>query len=127
MADRMDAPDGPSGDAPRIAIAAGGTAGHVVPALAIDGRDPPRYAVVGRPVPRETGKLDRADARARLGLPADGPCLLVFGGSLGARTINLAALDAFGAAAPCSVLHASGRRDYDELRTRLDQLGSPAH
>src|SRR5204863_5550236 len=29
--------------------------------------------------------------------------------------------------APCSVLHASGRRDYDDLRARLDALGSPPH
>src|SRR3954466_989701 len=35
MADREDALDPSRGDAPRIAIAAGGTAGHVVPALAI--------------------------------------------------------------------------------------------
>jgi UDP-N-acetylglucosamine--N-acetylmuramyl-(pentapeptide) pyrophosphoryl-undecaprenol N-acetylglucosamine transferase len=96
-------------------------------AFPIDGRDPPRYEVVGRPVPRGTGTADRAAARARFGLPADGPCLLVFGGSLGARTINYAAIDAFGAAAPCSVLHASGQRDYDDLRARLDALGSPPH
>src|SRR4029079_6897388 len=42
-------------------------------------------------------------------------------------TINHAAIDAFGGAAPCSVLHACGRRDYDELRTRLEELGSPDH
>jgi UDP-N-acetylglucosamine--N-acetylmuramyl-(pentapeptide) pyrophosphoryl-undecaprenol N-acetylglucosamine transferase len=96
-------------------------------AFPIDGREPPRYEVVGRPVPRGTGTADRAAARARFGLPADGPCLLVFGGSLGARSVNYAAIDAFGAAAPCSVLHASGRRDYDDLRARLDALGSPPH
>jgi UDP-N-acetylglucosamine--N-acetylmuramyl-(pentapeptide) pyrophosphoryl-undecaprenol N-acetylglucosamine transferase len=96
-------------------------------AFPIDGREPPRYEVVGRPVPRGTGTADRAAARARFGLPADGPCLLVFGGSLGARTINNAAIDAFGAAAPCPVLHASGRRDYDDLRARLEALGSPPH
>jgi UDP-N-acetylglucosamine--N-acetylmuramyl-(pentapeptide) pyrophosphoryl-undecaprenol N-acetylglucosamine transferase len=96
-------------------------------AFPIDGREPPHYEVVGRPVPRGTGTADRAAARARFGLPADGPCLLVFGGSLGARTINYAAIDAFGAAAPCSVLHASGRRDYDDLRARLEALGSPLH
>ena len=55
------------------------------------------------------------------------PCLLVFGGSLGARRLNHAALDAFGSAAPCSVLHACGHRDYDELRARLEELGSPPH
>jgi UDP-N-acetylglucosamine--N-acetylmuramyl-(pentapeptide) pyrophosphoryl-undecaprenol N-acetylglucosamine transferase len=66
-------------------------------------------------------------ALARFGLPYDRPCLLVFGGSLGARTLNLAAIDAFGRGAPCSVLHACGRRDYEELRHRLDELGSPEH
>src|SRR3954447_3483896 len=96
-------------------------------AFPIDGRDGDRYEVVGRPVPRSTGAVDRADALARFELPPDRQCLLVFGGSLGARTINDAAIEAFGATAPCSVLHACGRRDYDELRKRLDQLGSPRH
>jgi UDP-N-acetylglucosamine--N-acetylmuramyl-(pentapeptide) pyrophosphoryl-undecaprenol N-acetylglucosamine transferase len=96
-------------------------------AFPIEGRDGQRYEVVGRPVPRGTGTVDQGEARRRFGLPADERCLLVFGGSLGARTINFAALEAFGRAAPCSVLHASGRRDYDELRARLDELGSPGH
>jgi UDP-N-acetylglucosamine--N-acetylmuramyl-(pentapeptide) pyrophosphoryl-undecaprenol N-acetylglucosamine transferase len=96
-------------------------------AFPLSSRSGPRYEVVGRPVPRATGKVDRVDARQRFGLPADRACLLVFGGSLGARTINVAALDAFGRASPCSVLHACGRRDYDELRARLDALGSPPH
>src|SRR3954447_18587731 len=56
-------------------------------AFPIAGRDGPRYAVVRRPVPRATGKVDRAAALERFGLPADQHCLLVFGGSLGARTI----------------------------------------
>jgi UDP-N-acetylglucosamine--N-acetylmuramyl-(pentapeptide) pyrophosphoryl-undecaprenol N-acetylglucosamine transferase len=93
----------------------------------IAGRDGPKYVVSGRPVPASTGKADRAAARARFGIAGDVQCLLVFGGSLGARSLNHAAIDAFGAAAPCIVLHASGRRDYDELRARLDQLGSPPH
>ena len=96
-------------------------------AFPIAGRGGDRYEVVGRPVPRATGSIDRAEARARLGLPAGGECLLVFGGSLGARSLNHAAIDAFGAAAPCAVLHACGRRDYDELRDRLAALGDPGH
>jgi UDP-N-acetylglucosamine--N-acetylmuramyl-(pentapeptide) pyrophosphoryl-undecaprenol N-acetylglucosamine transferase len=96
-------------------------------AFPIEGRSGARYEVVGRPVPRGTGMADRDEARRRFGLPLDQPCLLVFGGSLGARTINEAALAAFGSTAPCSVLHASGRRDYDDLRARLDALGSPDH
>ena len=96
-------------------------------AFPVEGRTGGRYEVVGRPVPSGTGSTDRAAARERLGLPPDGECLLVFGGSLGARTLNLAAVDAFGAAAPCTVLHASGRRDYEELRARLAELGDPGH
>jgi len=97
-------------------------------------RDGSRYLVTGRPVPAGTGSADAAAARARLGVPAHGPCLLVFGGSLGARSLNEAAVEAFGATAPaggapapCSVLHTCGRRDYDALRARLDALGSPEH
>jgi UDP-N-acetylglucosamine--N-acetylmuramyl-(pentapeptide) pyrophosphoryl-undecaprenol N-acetylglucosamine transferase len=93
----------------------------------LEGREGSRYVVSGRPVPAGTGQADRAAARRRFDIPDDERCLLVFGGSLGARTLNYAALDAFGGAAPCTVLHASGRRDYDDLRARLDALGSPPH
>jgi UDP-N-acetylglucosamine--N-acetylmuramyl-(pentapeptide) pyrophosphoryl-undecaprenol N-acetylglucosamine transferase len=86
-----------------------------------------KWVVSGRPVPAATGRADRAGARARFGIGADEPCVLVFGGSLGARRLNDAAVDAFGAGSPCSVLHASGRRDHDDLRRHLDELGSPPY
>ena len=54
-------------------------------------------------------------------------CLLVFGGSLGAKRLNDAALDAFGAASPCAVLHACGHRDHEDLAGRLEELGAPPH
>ena len=96
-------------------------------AFPIEGLEPPRYLLTGRPVPPLTGKVDRAEARARFGIADGEQCLLVFGGSLGARSLNMAAIDAFGEAAPCTVLHASGRRDHPELRARLVALGSPEH
>jgi UDP-N-acetylglucosamine--N-acetylmuramyl-(pentapeptide) pyrophosphoryl-undecaprenol N-acetylglucosamine transferase len=102
-------------------------AARVCLAFPIEGRRGAKWLVTGRPVPRGTQEGDQAAARARLGVPVDSPCLLVFGGSLGAKRLNDAALDAFGAAAPCSVLHASGRRDHDALRARLVELGSPPH
>ncbi|HKP21987.1 MAG TPA: undecaprenyldiphospho-muramoylpentapeptide beta-N-acetylglucosaminyltransferase [Thermoleophilaceae bacterium] len=102
-------------------------AARVCLAFPIEGRRGSKWLVTGRPVPRGTGEGDQAEARARLGVPADGPCLLIFGGSLGARRLNDAAIEAFGAAAPCTVLHASGRRDYDDLLARLVELGSPPH
>jgi UDP-N-acetylglucosamine--N-acetylmuramyl-(pentapeptide) pyrophosphoryl-undecaprenol N-acetylglucosamine transferase len=102
-------------------------ASRVCLAFPIAGRTGRKWLVTGRPVPRGTESTDPTAARERLGLPPDGPCLLVFGGSLGARRLNDAALEAFGAAAPCAVVHAAGRRDYDDLHLRLGGLGSPAH
>jgi UDP-N-acetylglucosamine--N-acetylmuramyl-(pentapeptide) pyrophosphoryl-undecaprenol N-acetylglucosamine transferase len=96
-------------------------------AFPLPGREGGRYVVSGRALPAATGQVDRAAARRRFGLEGDALCLLIFGGSLGAKRLNHAALDAFGSAAPCFVLHASGRRDYEELRRRLDELGSPRH
>src|SRR5438270_3481502 len=96
-------------------------------AFPIEGRTGERYEMTGRPVPPGIGAADRATARARFGLPADGPCLLVFGGSIGALRLNEAALEAFGLEAPFSVLHVSGRRDFELLRGRLHELGPPPH
>ena len=103
------------------------TATRVFLAFPLAGRDGDRYAVVGRPIPAGTLTADHAAARERFGIPTGQRCLLVFGGSLGARTINDATLEAFGAAAPCAVIHACGRRDYDDLARRLKDLGSPPH
>jgi UDP-N-acetylglucosamine--N-acetylmuramyl-(pentapeptide) pyrophosphoryl-undecaprenol N-acetylglucosamine transferase len=96
-------------------------------AFPIEGREGPRWELSGRPVPAGTGSADRAAARERFGIAPGEACVLVFGGSLGARRLNDATLDAFGTAAPGAVLHASGRRDHDDLRRRLDELGSPPH
>jgi UDP-N-acetylglucosamine--N-acetylmuramyl-(pentapeptide) pyrophosphoryl-undecaprenol N-acetylglucosamine transferase len=99
-----------------------GRAERVCLAFPLEGRTDSRYLVTGRPVPWVGGsESDRAAARAQFGLGEGETCVLVFGGSLGARSINEAAVDAF-ADAPFRVLHACGRRDYAALRERL---GSP--
>jgi UDP-N-acetylglucosamine--N-acetylmuramyl-(pentapeptide) pyrophosphoryl-undecaprenol N-acetylglucosamine transferase len=104
------------------------SARRVFLAFPLEGRTGELYEVVGRPVPTGTGSADPAAARRRFGLAEGGPpCLLVFGGSIGARSLNEAAIEAFGAEAPCQVLHASGRRDHADLRRRLDALGAPPH
>lgn len=89
-------------------------------AFPIDGRSAPRFLVTGRPVPPPVE--DRAAARARFGIPADARCVVVFGGSLGARSINEAAVDGLGEL-DCWVLHASGHRDYEALRPRVPATG----
>jgi UDP-N-acetylglucosamine--N-acetylmuramyl-(pentapeptide) pyrophosphoryl-undecaprenol N-acetylglucosamine transferase len=93
----------------------------------LEGRTGHKYRVVGRPVPAGTSSGDRAAARERFGIGREERCLLVFGGSLGARSINRAAVEAFGAAAPCAVLHACGRRDHAELAASLARKGDAAH
>jgi UDP-N-acetylglucosamine--N-acetylmuramyl-(pentapeptide) pyrophosphoryl-undecaprenol N-acetylglucosamine transferase len=82
----------------------------------IEGREGDRYLHTGRPVPPPA--TDRAAARARFGIPEGEDCVLVFGGSLGARSINEAAIEAF-AGAPYRVLHAAGARDFAVLRDRV--------
>ncbi len=93
----------------------------------IEGRDGKRYLVTGRPVTRAIRDARRDDARARLGIAAAARCLFVFGGSLGARSINLAAIEAFGEQQSFVVVHVSGRRDFPELSRRLERLGRPPH
>jgi UDP-N-acetylglucosamine--N-acetylmuramyl-(pentapeptide) pyrophosphoryl-undecaprenol N-acetylglucosamine transferase len=85
-------------------------------AFPIAGREGERYLVTGRAVPPPA--TDRAAARARFDLREDDTCVLVFGGSLGARTINEAAVAGL-AGADYRVLHACGTRDYAALRERL--------
>ena len=104
-----------------------GRARRVYLAFPIEGRSSDPYEVVGRPIPPGTVGADRAAARRRFGVPDGARCLLVFGGSLGARRINEAAVEAFGPEAPCFVLHASGRRDHPDLAARLGELGDPPH
>ena len=82
-------------------------------AFPIEGRDGGRYRVTGRPVPPPA--TDREAARARFGIPPSETCVLVFGGSQGARSINQAAVEAF-AGARFHVLHAAGERDLPDLQ-----------
>ena len=81
-------------------------------AFPIQGRAGRRYVVTGRPVP--VVLRDRAAARKRFGLQPGETCVLVFGGSQGARSINKAAVEAF-RGTNFRVLHAAGERDLPEL------------
>jgi UDP-N-acetylglucosamine--N-acetylmuramyl-(pentapeptide) pyrophosphoryl-undecaprenol N-acetylglucosamine transferase len=90
-------------------------------AFPIEGREGDNYLVTGRPVPSAVLKGDRAKARERFGVAAGDRCMLVMGGSQGARSVNLCAIEAF-AERPgrdFHVVHLAGRRDFDELEERL--------
>jgi UDP-N-acetylglucosamine--N-acetylmuramyl-(pentapeptide) pyrophosphoryl-undecaprenol N-acetylglucosamine transferase len=106
-----------------------GRARRVCLSFPIEGRDGDPYLVTGRPVPAAILRADREAARRRFGIPPKARCLLVMGGSQGARSINYAAIEAFaetGAGGPDAefrrdfhVIHLSGRRDHEELERRL--------
>src|SRR3954452_13127367 len=101
-------------------------------AFPIPGRDGGPYVITGRPVPRPVLEADPTVARRRVGIPEPVDCVSVVGGSLGARSITLAA---FGASARLDrehdhvgqpwVLHIVGHRDYPELQRRWDEEGRP--
>ncbi|MEA3439369.1 MAG: UDP-N-acetylglucosamine--N-acetylmuramyl-(pentapeptide) pyrophosphoryl-undecaprenol N-acetylglucosamine transferase, partial [Chloroflexota bacterium] len=83
--------------------------------------------VTGYPTRPELKDWELEEARRSLGLTADLPALLVFGGSKGARSINRALL-------PCladllnemQVIHITGQLDWDEVVLTSDQL-DPEH
>ena len=100
-------------------------------AFPIDGRAGEPYVVTGRPVPAAILTADRDAARSRYGIAREARCLLVFGGSQGARSINEAALAAFVDRAVdrhYHVLHITGSRDHAMVRERLTAAGAvPAY
>jgi UDP-N-acetylglucosamine--N-acetylmuramyl-(pentapeptide) pyrophosphoryl-undecaprenol N-acetylglucosamine transferase len=110
-----------------------GRARRICLAFPIKGKEGERYLVTGRPVPRAVLEGDRAAARERFGITDEARCLLVFGGSQGARSVNLVALEAFAKEANAvvpgmreevrrrdfHVLHITGTRDFPELERRL--------
>jgi UDP-N-acetylglucosamine--N-acetylmuramyl-(pentapeptide) pyrophosphoryl-undecaprenol N-acetylglucosamine transferase len=106
-----------------------GRARRVCLAFPIPGREGVPYLVTGRPVPKAVLEGDRVAARRRFGIAEDARCLLVFGGSQGARSINFAAIAAFaeGDGRDFHVLHITGRRDFPEVEQKLAAAPHPGH
>ena len=95
-------------------------------AFPIPGKNGDNYLVTGRPIPRAVREADRATARSRFRLSEEESCVAVFGGSLGARSLNEAALDAYlDQGGPDRVLHVTGVRDYSSSVERWHRAGSP--
>jgi UDP-N-acetylglucosamine--N-acetylmuramyl-(pentapeptide) pyrophosphoryl-undecaprenol N-acetylglucosamine transferase len=89
-------------------------------AFPVPGREGAKYRVTGRPIPSVSRvTISREEARRRFFFE-QGPLLLVFGGSQGARSLNELAVESFGAAGP-AVLHLSGERDFPMLAQRVSR------
>ena len=80
--------------------------------------------VTGYPVRPELGTLDKQGSRRALGLSSDLPVVLVYGGSRGARSINLVIEQLLGPLLEIAeVLHVCGREgDETFLRAAADRL-----
>ena len=96
-------------------------------AFPIAGREGDPYLVTGRPVPKAVLEGDRAAARVRFGIDAEARCLLVVGGSQGARSVNFAAVEAFAErdGREFDVVHIAGSRDYPELQAKVAAAPHP--
>ena len=77
-----------------------------------------KFRVVGRPIPARARAIPQQEAREIFELPREGAVLLVAGALAGARSLNELAVEAFGEVGP-PLLHISGSRDYDEIRSRI--------
>ncbi len=87
-----------------------------------------KVVVTGYPVRTEFHGLERAQARAALGLRPDGdePVLLVMGGSTGARGINQALSGVLEQVLELAqVIHVSGELDWAQVQERREALPEP--
>ncbi len=76
-----------------------------------------KAVVTGYPVRADLFTTEKPTAWAKLGLRADRPVLLVFGGSRGARSINRALISALPELLPhCQVVHVTGPNDWESAR-----------
>jgi len=86
----------------------------------IDGKEGGRFVHTGRPIRPELLAAKREDGLARFNLDPEIPVVLVFGGSLGARRLNDATLEAFsGEMTPFSVVHVAGAQDFARVSAAL--------
>ena len=88
-------------------------------AVPVTGTGLHREVVTGNPVRQEVieAALCASDARTRLGWPADGTVVVIFGGSLGSLRINTAVWSALGSLRERDglfVYHVVGKRDWEE-------------
>lgn len=99
-------------------------------AVSFDGTDLPRATWTGNPVRQEILNVGfdiestRRMARERLGLAENTRLVVVFGGSLGARTINNATMEAIDILAErddVHVRHIIGKRDFADISRKAER------
>lgn len=82
----------------------------------IPGREGGKFVYTGRPLRPQLLAATREEGLRRFDLDPEIPVLLVFGGSLGARVLNDAVIEAFAGTQPdFQILHVTGRADYERV------------
>ncbi len=101
---------------------------RVVLAFPLKGRVSPKYIVLGRPVRESVRNATRVSGRRHFGIAPEATVVLIVGGSQGARSINAAAVDAFGPHPPFEVIHVVGPKNVEATRSLFgDQTPSPQY
>ncbi len=88
-----------------------------------------KAVLTGNPVRASVFSATRAQGRAYCGVPENAPLLLVFGGSLGARHINMAVCalrDELLSRPDLHVRHITGPKEYDTVVSALNLSGDDA-
>ena len=95
--------------------------------FSVEGRTGGKYLHTGRPIRPRLLTATKEEGVARFGLDPGIPVVLVFGGSLGARTLNDTTLGAFARVeTPFSIIHITGERDFPRVSQELAQPGGNA-
>ena len=102
---------------------------HLVDRVCLSFPDPdraePKFVYTGRPLRPSLLEATREEGLARFALDPKRPVLLVFGGSLGAHTLNEATLAAFaGVQTAFQIIHVTGEREYKRVATALKEPGA---
>ena len=94
----------------------------------IPGLEGGKYVHTGRPIRPALLQATREEGLARFGLDPHRLTLLAFGGSLGARSVNSAMLQAFaGVETGFQIVHVTGGLDYGRVETELGRGGNPRY
>jgi UDP-N-acetylglucosamine--N-acetylmuramyl-(pentapeptide) pyrophosphoryl-undecaprenol N-acetylglucosamine transferase len=90
----------------------------------IEGLEPPRYVVTGRPLAPAQISATGEEGREVFDLSPDLPVVLAFGGSQGAQSINQACVDAFGGKdLAFQLVHVCGPKNEARVRAELEARG----
>lgn len=92
--------------------------------------DPKKCVYTGNPVRSEIIATDRATARQRLGIAFNDKVVLVVGGSLGARALNNAMLEALpliGKLDKLQIIMITGKNEFEKVAERLSELKPDGH